>query len=88
LRNNRIKQIRAENKGKNLTKEEVANKVWKYRYIPPAFETQYFERNVGDNKELTKIRQLNQTAPFKRSYFSENAPSDWVIPGLKSEYLT
>jgi hypothetical protein len=82
-----IKQIRATNKAKDLTKEEVAGKVWKYCYIPPSLESFYFERNVGDNKELTKIRQLVPTEPFKRKEPTESAPQNWVIPGLTSEYL-
>jgi hypothetical protein len=51
-----IKQIRAANKALDLSKAEVANKVWKCRYIPPALESNYFERNLGEN--ITKIYQL------------------------------
>jgi hypothetical protein len=51
------------------------------------FESEYFERNVGDNKELTKIKQLIPTAPFKRNEFAEQVPQTWVTPGLTSEYL-
>jgi hypothetical protein len=82
-----IKTIRATNKGKQLTKEQVAGKVWKYRYIPPALESDYFERNFGDNKEITKIKQLIPTDPFKRNEYKEPTPTTWVRPGLKSEYL-
>jgi hypothetical protein len=62
----KIKQIRATNKGTQLSKTNVANRVWKYRYIPPSLESTYFERNVGNNKELTKIKQFVPTDEFKR----------------------
>jgi hypothetical protein len=47
-----IKAVRAANKNNadKLTNELVAGKVWKYRYIPPTLESDYFERNVGHNK--------------------------------------
>jgi hypothetical protein len=77
-----IKTIRATNKGTQLSKADVAGKVWKYRYIPPALESNYFERNVGDNKETTKIKQLKQTYLFKRNAFGEQIPSNWVRPGV------
>jgi hypothetical protein len=72
---------------KILNWKDIAGKVWKYRYLPPALESSYFERNVGDNKNLTKIRQLVPTDPFKRNEFGEQTPQNWVRPGLKSEYL-
>jgi hypothetical protein len=83
----RIKQIRDANKALNLTKDEVANRVWKYRYIPPALESNYFERNLGDNKELTKIRQLHTTDGFKRKDVIEPQPENWVRPQITSSYL-
>jgi hypothetical protein len=67
----KIKQIRATNKAKDSTKADITNRVSKYRYIPPALESNYFERNVGDNSELTKIKQLVPTARFKRNEFKE-----------------
>jgi hypothetical protein len=59
----------------------------KYRYIPPSLESNYFERNLGDNRDLTKIRQLQPTDEFKRKELRELQPHDWVRPTLTSEYL-
>jgi hypothetical protein len=88
LKQQQIKAIRPANKAKDLSKEDVASKVWKYRCIPPSLESEYFERNVSDAKDLTKIRQLVPTNEFKRNDFAEQPPSNWVRPGIKSEYLS
>jgi hypothetical protein len=87
VKQQQIKQIRAINRGTELTKKQLAGKVWKYSYLPPSLESDYFERNVGDNKNLTKIKQLVPTNPFKRNEYIEQTPHDWVRPGLKSEYF-
>jgi hypothetical protein len=87
VKQQQIKAIRAQNRGTELSKKDLAGKVWKYRYLPPSLESSYFERNVGNNKNLTKIKQLVPTDPFKRNEFGEQTPHDWVRPGLKSEYL-
>jgi hypothetical protein len=52
-----IKKIReaAKNKRSTLTKEEVAGKVWKYRYLPPDPRTSLFERNAVDAAKFTKV---------------------------------
>jgi hypothetical protein len=52
-----IKQIReaAKNKRATLTKEEVAGKVWKYRYLPPDPRTSLFERNAVDAAKFTEV---------------------------------
>jgi hypothetical protein len=56
----KMKAIRAANKvvSAGYSKKDVTDKVWKYKYLLPALESEYFERNVGDDKEITKLRQV------------------------------
>jgi hypothetical protein len=62
----RIKAIRAANKRTELSKNRLLVKFGNID-IPPALESEHFERNTGDNKESTKIKQLVPTDPFKRN---------------------
>jgi hypothetical protein len=86
----KIKEIRAANKtaSTGFTKKNIADRVWKYRYLPPALENEYFERNVGDNKDVTKIRPLQPVDLFKRREYNELPPSSFTTPSFKSSYLT
>jgi hypothetical protein len=64
-----IKQIReaAENKRSTVTKEEVAGKVWKYRYLPPDPRTSLFERNAVDAAKYTEVPIMPE---FTRSEYT------------------
>jgi hypothetical protein len=70
------------------SKKDVAGKVWKYRYLPPALESEYFERNTGENKDLTKIRQVETIAPYARAKYDQLPPTNYVGPNFQSAYLT
>jgi hypothetical protein len=71
LRQEQIKQIRAQNKAASggYSKKDIAGKVWKYCYLHPALESEYFERNTNGNKELTKIRQVETIPPYTRGKY-------------------
>jgi hypothetical protein len=89
LKQEQIKQIRAVNKAASSTysKKDIAGKVWKYHYLPPAFESEYFERNTGGDKELTKFRQVEPVAPYTRSKYNQLPPSNFIVQNLQSPYL-
>jgi hypothetical protein len=65
-----IKQLPNAAKGKRagFTKEEVAGKIWKYRYLPPDPRTEFFERNT---REATKFREIKPVPEFTRNPFVE-----------------
>jgi hypothetical protein len=65
-----IKQLRNAAKAKRdtFTKEDVAGKIWKYRYLPPDPRTEFFERNT---KEVTKFREIKPVLEFTRIPFTE-----------------
>jgi hypothetical protein len=90
LKQQQIKQIRATNKAASsgYSKKDVASKVWRYSYLHPALESEYFERNTGENKDLTKNRQVEIIAPYARSKYAELPPTTFVTPNFQSAYLT
>jgi hypothetical protein len=48
-----------------------------------SLESEYFERNVGDNKDITKIKQMQPVDPYKRSAFDQMPPSSFIPPSFK-----
>jgi hypothetical protein len=89
LKQQQIKELRATNKAASsgYSKKDITNKVWKYRYLPPALESEYFERNTGGNKELTKIRQVEIIPPYTRGKYTKLPPTNNVGPNFQSPYL-
>jgi hypothetical protein len=75
----RLKQIRDAGKARrpNLTKQQVADTVWKYRYVPPALETKFFERNVTDD-DVIKFRPVTKVKPYARKEFSQRPPEEYM----------
>jgi hypothetical protein len=65
----------------------VLSHLYYYRYLPPALESEYFERNTGENKDLTKIRQVEPIAPYTRGKYDQLPPSDFTAPNFQSPYL-
>jgi hypothetical protein len=90
LKQEKIKAIHAVNKGKvgGFTKKVVTDRIWKYRYLPASLESGYFERNVGDDKELTEIRQIEPVPPYKRSEYNQLPSQTFTAPSFQSLYLT
>jgi hypothetical protein len=57
----KLKEVRQRGKTQRatLTKKQIGDKVWKYRYLPPSLDSNFFERNV-DADEVTKFRPLTR----------------------------
>jgi hypothetical protein len=83
----KLKQIRDTNKGQrvNLTKKNVADNVWKYRYIPPGLETNLLEKNTGAD-DVIKFRPLTRVDPYKRKEFNQRSPEDYILPSYVLPY--
>jgi hypothetical protein len=81
----KLKAIRDANKAQraNLTKQQIADKVWKYRYIPPKLDL--FERNVT-NDDVIKFRPLTRMAPYKRNVFNQRPSEEYILPDYVSPY--
>jgi hypothetical protein len=58
----------SKSKKTTFTKEDVARKIWKYRYLPPDPRTGFFERNT---KEETKFREIPIVPEFTRTTYVE-----------------
>jgi hypothetical protein len=69
-----IKELRnaAKTGRTTMTKEGVASKVWKYKYIPPDPKSTFFERNT---KEGTKFREFEPVPRFEKKGVIHNLTS-------------
>jgi hypothetical protein len=65
-----IKEMRnaAKTKRGGFTKEDVAKRIWQYRYLPPDPRTNFFERNV---QETTKFREIKPVLEFIRTIYTK-----------------
>jgi hypothetical protein len=61
-------RIAAKQKRGGFSEEDIAEKIWKYRYLPPDPRTNFFERNT---KESTKFREIKPVPEFTRIPFTE-----------------
>jgi hypothetical protein len=76
-----IKELRNVAKRDTFTKEEVAEKIWKYRYLPPDPRTIFFERNAS---ESTKFRETKPVPEFTRMMYTDSSVD---LRSKKSERL-
>jgi hypothetical protein len=63
-----IKEMRntAKQQRGGFTKEDVAKKIWQYKYLPPGPRTNFFERNA---QETTKFREIQPVPEFTRKTY-------------------
>jgi hypothetical protein len=87
LKQEKLKAIRDENKANipKLTKDQIGNAVWKYRYVPPGLETDYFERNRTKD-DVIKFRPVNRVNPYARKEFNERPAEEYIPTNYESQY--
>jgi hypothetical protein len=75
----KLKQVREayKNKIQEFTEKDVSDKVWKYRYLQPGLDTEYFERNIGDYV-VVKHRLFTIADPNTRRVCDRLPPKEFV----------
>jgi hypothetical protein len=68
IKQQQIKELRNKAKLKRVSfdKEDIAKRIWQYRYLPPDPRSKFFERN---DQETTKFREIPAVPEFTRSSY-------------------